>query len=287
MDNFNLQPRGASPHLGGSLLTEPPSSSAITMGDETGPSSQTPRHAPNLSHRLNPPREAINRLIMNYLVTEGFKEAAEKFQNEANVSLPDDVGDMDNRIKIRNAIQTGQIRDAILIVHQLYPELLDDDRYLFFHLQQQQLIELIRESRVEEALKFASEQLAERGEEDPAILEELERTMALLAFENPEQSPFANLLSASHRQKVASELNAALLKAENAEYSQPKLAGLLKLLLWSQKELGKKGVAYKRVLDFDPSDPMEISLMPKTRNSQPHPPPPPQQLDYQGHLIDQ
>lgn len=73
MDNFNLQPRGASPHLGGSLLTEPPSSSAITMGDETGPSSQTPRHAPNLSHRLNPPREAINRLIMNYLVT-GKKE---------------------------------------------------------------------------------------------------------------------------------------------------------------------------------------------------------------------
>lgn len=72
---------------------------------------------------------------LQFSISEGFKEAAEKFQNEANVSLPDDVGDMDNRIKIRNAIQTGQIRDAILIVHQLYPELLDDDRYLFFHLQ--------------------------------------------------------------------------------------------------------------------------------------------------------
>ena len=69
-------------------------------------------------------------------------------------------------------------------------------------LQQQQLIELIRESRVEDAIRFASEQLAERGEEDPAVLEELERTLALLAFEDPHQSPFSDLLSHSHRQKV-------------------------------------------------------------------------------------
>ena len=64
------------------------------------------------------------------------------------------------------------------------------------------MIELIRESRVEEALKFAADQLAERGEEDAAVLEELERTMALLAFEEPGASPFADLLSHSHRQKV-------------------------------------------------------------------------------------
>ena len=70
--------------------------------------------------------------------------------------------------------------------------------------QQQQLIELIRESRLEDAIRFASEQLAERGEEDPVVLEELERTLALLAFEDPHQSPFSDLLSHSHRQKVRS-----------------------------------------------------------------------------------
>ena len=72
--------------------------------------------------------------------------------------------------------------------------------------QQQQLIELIRESRVKDAIEFASEQLAERGEEDPAVLEELERTLALLAFEDPHQSPFSDLLSHSHRQKVISSI---------------------------------------------------------------------------------
>ena len=114
---------------------------------------------------------------------------------------------MENRIRIRDCIQAGQIGEAIAQVHNLHPELLDDDRYLFFHLQQQQLIELIREQRVEEALRFASEQLAERGEEDAGVLEELERTMALLAFTDPNASPFADLMSDSHRQKVSSEID--------------------------------------------------------------------------------
>lgn len=69
-------------------------------------------------------------------------------------------------------------------------------------MQQQQLIELIRENNVEGAVEFASNHLAERGEEDPVVLHELERTMALLAFENPLNSPFADLLAPSHRQKV-------------------------------------------------------------------------------------
>ena len=42
---------------------------------------------------------------------------------------------MDNRIKIRDSIQAGRISEATAMVHQLHPELLDDDRYLFFHLQ--------------------------------------------------------------------------------------------------------------------------------------------------------
>ena len=119
---------------------------------------------------------------------------------------------MDSRIKIRHVIQAGRITEATSMVHQLHPELLDDDRHLFFHLQQQQLIELIRENKVEEALKFASEQLAEKGEESELVLEELERTLALLAFEDPEKSPYGDLLSYSHRQKVRYILNRSLIQ---------------------------------------------------------------------------
>merc|ERR1719319_784477 len=132
------------------------------------------------------PRTAMNKLVMNYLVTEGFKDAAERFQEEAGVAAG------------------------------------------------QHLIELIREQKVEEALKFAAEHLAERGEEDAAVLQELERTLALLAFEDPESCPFADLLAPAHRQQVASELNAAILRAEHTESSQSKLAIMLERLLWAQ-----------------------------------------------------
>lgn len=72
--------------------------------------------------------------------------------------------------------------------------------------QQQHLIELIREKNTEEALKFAQEELAERGEENQEVLAELERTLALLAFDEPEKSPFGDLLHRSHRQKVVNSL---------------------------------------------------------------------------------
>lgn len=53
-------------------------------------------------------RTCMNQLVMNYLVTEGFKEAAEKFQQESGVSPSIDLNTLDNRIQIRNAIVTGQ-----------------------------------------------------------------------------------------------------------------------------------------------------------------------------------
>ena len=45
-------------------------------------------------------------------------------------------------------------------------QILDTNPQLFFHLQQQRLIELIRNGKIEEALEFAQEELAPRGEEN-------------------------------------------------------------------------------------------------------------------------
>ena len=49
-------------------------------------------------------------------VSEGFKEAAEKFQDEAGLPAPPQLSEMDNRISIRDAIQSGRIAEAISLV---------------------------------------------------------------------------------------------------------------------------------------------------------------------------
>ncbi|KAF1402695.1 GID8 protein, partial [Ptilorrhoa leucosticta] len=201
-------------------------------------------------NNLHIQRADMNRLIMNYLVTEGFKEAAEKFRMESGIEPSVDLETLDERIKIREMILKGQIQEAIALINSLHPELLDTNRYLYFHLQQQHLIELIRQRETEAALEFAQTQLAEQGEESRECLTEMERTLALLAFDNPEESPFGDLLNMMQRQKVVwSEVNQAVLDYENRE-STPKLAKLLKLLLWAQNELDQKKVKYPKMTDL-------------------------------------
>ena len=48
---------------------------------------------------------------------------------------------------------------------------------------------------------------------------------------------------------MASELNAAMLEIESREQT-PKLARLLKLLMWSQEELDAKKVKYPKMTDL-------------------------------------
>lgn len=67
--------------------------------------------------------------------TEGFKEAAEKFRMESGIEPSVDLDSLDERIKIREMILKGQIQEAISLINSLHPELLDTNRYLYFHLQ--------------------------------------------------------------------------------------------------------------------------------------------------------
>ena len=73
-----------------------------------------------------------------------------------------------------------------------------------------------------------------------AFLEELERTLALLAFEDPSTSPVKDLLGVQRRQQAASELNSAILHAQCQE-KEPKLPNLLRQLVWAQGRLEADG----------------------------------------------
>jgi len=142
-------------------------------------------------------------------------------------------------VSIRNAVQQGHIQEAIERVNDLNPEILDTNPKLYFRLQQQKLIELIRNGKIDEALLFAQDELAPQGEENKEFLTEIEKTMALLAFENMSASPVSDLLDHAQRQLTASELNAAILESQCQE-KHPKLPNLLKMRAWAQEKLAEK-----------------------------------------------
>lgn len=54
---------------------------------------------------------------------------------ESGIEPSVDLDSLDERIKIREMILKGQIQEAIALINNLHPELLDTNRYLYFHLQ--------------------------------------------------------------------------------------------------------------------------------------------------------
>lgn len=99
--------------------------------------------ASNLN-KMSLKRNEINLLVMDYLISEGFKEAAERFKLEANIdnekayeikTYCESNDQIDQRIAVRSAIENGNIELAIRLINDYYPELIDNNRHLYFKLQ--------------------------------------------------------------------------------------------------------------------------------------------------------
>ncbi|VDO22881.1 unnamed protein product [Haemonchus placei] len=184
-----------------------------------------------------PSSQEMGKLIVDYLISEGYREAAELLCQESGLELPkDDIKNLDARMNIRCAIIEGRLDDALRLVKELCPTLLDENRDVRFHLMQQNLIEMIRRGEMERSLEYAQENLSNDNTLTDSQLERLEKTFALLAFEKPAESPFGKLLDQSQRQMVSTEVNGAVLRALNRP-AAPRLEALLRMIVWAQKQL--------------------------------------------------
>lgn len=121
--------------------------------------------------------------------------------------------------------------------------MLDTNPSLHFSLLRLELIELIRtctsspDGDIGPALSFATTHLAPRAPGNPAFLQDLERTMALLCF--PPESlapPLAELMDPALRRKVAEEVNKAVLALQNW-MKEAKIRGLVRLRGWAEQRL--------------------------------------------------
>uniref|UniRef100_A0A0N5AEP4 CTLH domain-containing protein n=1 Tax=Syphacia muris TaxID=451379 RepID=A0A0N5AEP4_9BILA len=180
------------------------------------------------------PSDEMKSLVVDYLISEGYREAAELLCSDAGIAFPKDSAEnLDARMAIRDAIVDGRIEEAIYKINNLVPELLATNSLLHLQLLQQHLIELIRQKKLEESLKFAEEFLVEKCEKHPEMQEKLEKTFSLLAFEKPEESPFASLV------EVATEVNSAVLKALHKP-AVPRIEALFRMVVWAGQQLKRE-----------------------------------------------
>lgn len=59
---------------------------------------------------------------MDYLISEGYPAAAQKFALEANIQPKVDVESIEGRVEIRNAIYGGDIQTAVEKINELNPQ---------------------------------------------------------------------------------------------------------------------------------------------------------------------
>mmetsp|Transcript_33930 Transcript_33930/g.44761 ORF Transcript_33930/g.44761 Transcript_33930/m.44761 type:complete len:250 (-) Transcript_33930:292-1041(-) len=196
------------------------------------------------------PRDYIDRLVMDYLVVEGYKDAAAHFEKESGVKSSVDLTTIEGRVQIREAVMAGEIAHAVELVNEMEPQLLDRHEGLFFALRKQQLVEHIAAGRLEEALQFAAQEVAPLVLGKPGFLEELEEVMSLLAFMGcPEQFPGPPLLEPNRRIDPARQLNQAILRSQY-QGADPKLPDFIQLLIHCQNNLKRKNPQFSELTGF-------------------------------------
>lgn len=179
----------------------------------------------------------LNEIIMDFLFAEGFQDVAIKFSNETGTKVGASLTELAARNEIRKCLHDGRIQEAIRRTNDLDPSILEADPDLFYALQLQVLLELIRDQRTGVALHFAQQDLAPLATRRQEYLGELEQAMTLLAFGTglSDQSCLA-MLDQSRRRSLATRLNEAILYSQGHK-KQSTLSHLLRRLLWEQGEL--------------------------------------------------
>lgn len=197
---------------------------------------------------IKPSKSDINFVIMDYLISEGYPKAAQKFAKEANIQVPSEEDSIQTRVDIRTAIYAGDIDTAVNKINDLNPQILDTDSALHFALLRLQLVELIKSCTsspsgdITPALNFASAQLAPRAATNSDFLRDLELTMSLLIFLPSEslQPQLAKLLEPTLRKEVAGRVNQAILNSMGRK-GEARLRSLLRLRNWAEQKARDSG----------------------------------------------
>uniref|UniRef100_A0AC35G0C3 Uncharacterized protein n=1 Tax=Panagrolaimus sp. PS1159 TaxID=55785 RepID=A0AC35G0C3_9BILA len=219
----------------------------------------TPRYTPNLASNnrsnlgtfenyladtdVRADSEKIHGLVVDFLICEGYREAAELLCAQSNIEFPEDEKvSLDKRYEIRTSIVKGEVDKAIQQINNYTPNLLKENPKIHFQLLRQQLVELIRNKNVEEALEFAQKHLVHMADQPPELLQKLEQTYGLLVFEKPESSPFGHLMEMNQRNILAAEVN-SLICGSNGRNPTSKLEQLFRLIVWNKQQVASRGEA--------------------------------------------
>ena len=158
------------------------------------------------------PKAVLNQLVLEYLITQGHRAAAETFCRESSSSSSGSalhLPAIDDRMQILQAVAGGRAAFAITRMQSAFPGVLQSSPDLLFALERLHLLEQIEAGYIEEALDYATASLSELAQRDPALLQHLESALLSIAVRG-DQHITLNLQS--ERDAVLGHMNRVIMK---------------------------------------------------------------------------
>ncbi|XP_028800220.1 ran-binding protein M homolog isoform X2 [Neltuma alba] len=184
-------------------------------------------------------------IVRSYLLHYGYEDTLNSFDVAGRSTVPpvniarengvdgqDITYALSHRKTLRQLIRNGEIDAAFSKLREWYPQIVEDDASATcFLLHCQKFIELVRVGALEEAVKYGRIELA-RFFGLPTFVDLVQDCVALLAYEQPQESSVGYLLRDSQREVVADTVNAMILSTNpNVKDSKNCLRSYLEKLL--------------------------------------------------------
>ena len=183
----------------------------------------------------------LNEIIANYLFVQAYCHPLKKFISESKIKYNFDENLLNKRYLIRSLIMKNKIDQAIEEINSLNKNILKENKFLYFILQRQILINYIQKDQINEALYFAKKVLMPIAEGDNFLFKQLERTMGLMAYGSINDSPEKELISEKFLEKIASKTNLIILNYLKSDKKiNFNLETIVQLMNFNQNELKKE-----------------------------------------------
>lgn len=172
---------------------------------------------------------------------------AHKFAAQAKLQSGAEMGTEE----YRNAMRAGQLEYAMGMAQRLYRRLFESDNFMYFHMQQLHLMELIRERKLNQIMQTGK---CKEEEEQAAELQG--------ACGRNDDKNTSKLLAGGEEPDKKDPLVKSLLKCEHIPSMDPRMVFLVKLILWAQGKLDNEGCDdYQRRLQIEGFEDFELDLM--------------------------
>ncbi|CRG95075.1 RanBPM and CLTH-like protein, putative [Plasmodium gallinaceum] len=181
----------------------------------------------------------LNEVLMNYFCVHRMYDVANEFKKEANVKPDMPIDTVKTRYLIQSEIMNNKIEKAIEHINNLDQGILKKHKDIIFFLKKQQLLKLILNNNINEAIVYSQQELAPYVKEKPSLINEIDDVMMLMAYQDLNSEEAKKLIQKIEKKKnTLKRIDDIILSYYNVDKST--LEYIVKNVFFTQNILSSK-----------------------------------------------